>query len=402
MIKNKVLLSAYACEPRKGSEPAVGWNWLLQMQKHCDVWVITRANNKTAIESFKNEIKENVRFIFVDYSDTVLKIKKKLPVWFYYYLWQIKAFFIAKNIHKQINFDFAHHVTFMSARVNFVPFLKVKSIVGPVGGLELLPHNFTTLVNKKLKEYIRELAIYKLKYSPLWHLFLKRTNKLILTNKQNLKFIPKKYHSKVYITQIGVSEKQLPKQNGNSVCKIYWGGILARWKGLEILLRSLVKVDVDWELDITGKGAELIYFKSLVKQLGLDSKVRFLGWIEKNEQERLLLNCNIFIFTSLRETTGLVLLEAMSYGKPVVALDWGGPSSIINGSNGIKIPVNTVEQTVNSLAENINKLANNTVLQKELGMGAYQSVKEKFCWDKKGEEMNQLYNQILNENTPRS
>ena len=45
-----ILLSAYACEPNKGSEPGVGWSLAIEMSKHHNVWVITRDNNKSAIE----------------------------------------------------------------------------------------------------------------------------------------------------------------------------------------------------------------------------------------------------------------------------------------------------------------------------------------------------------------
>ena len=51
MVKNRirVLISAYACEPNKGSEPGVGWNWALQMAKLNEVYVITRSNNRKII-----------------------------------------------------------------------------------------------------------------------------------------------------------------------------------------------------------------------------------------------------------------------------------------------------------------------------------------------------------------
>lgn len=54
MVKNRirVLISAYACEPNKGSEPGVGWNWTLQMAKMDEVYVITRSNNRKVIETF--------------------------------------------------------------------------------------------------------------------------------------------------------------------------------------------------------------------------------------------------------------------------------------------------------------------------------------------------------------
>ena len=51
----KILLSAYACEPNKGSEPGVGWHWALELgYLGHDVWVLTRANNRPAIEAEQN------------------------------------------------------------------------------------------------------------------------------------------------------------------------------------------------------------------------------------------------------------------------------------------------------------------------------------------------------------
>ena len=46
----KVLASAYACEPEKGSEPGAGWNWVKQIARFHEVWVITRANNRLSID----------------------------------------------------------------------------------------------------------------------------------------------------------------------------------------------------------------------------------------------------------------------------------------------------------------------------------------------------------------
>ena len=64
-----ILISAYACEPNKGSEPGVGWNWAIELSKHHNVWVITRDNNKSTIESYIKENPsyncKNLKFIYV-------------------------------------------------------------------------------------------------------------------------------------------------------------------------------------------------------------------------------------------------------------------------------------------------------------------------------------------------
>ena len=65
----KVLMSAYACEPGKGSEPEVGWRWMSEMSKHHDVVVVTRANNREVIENYlKSHIDDysGVQFVYFD------------------------------------------------------------------------------------------------------------------------------------------------------------------------------------------------------------------------------------------------------------------------------------------------------------------------------------------------
>jgi hypothetical protein len=89
----KVLISAYACEPGKGSEPGVGWNVVEQMARHHTVWVITRADRRQSIEAVtKDTPLPNVEWIYYD-----------LPLWewrkfpkalrLHYYLWQAGAYF---------------------------------------------------------------------------------------------------------------------------------------------------------------------------------------------------------------------------------------------------------------------------------------------------------------------
>jgi hypothetical protein len=74
----KVLISAYACEPHKGSEPGVGWNWAKQIAKFAEVWVITRANNREVIEEeLKRSPEPNLHFIYVDLPKWMRFWKKK-------------------------------------------------------------------------------------------------------------------------------------------------------------------------------------------------------------------------------------------------------------------------------------------------------------------------------------
>ena len=99
MVKNRirVLMSAYACEPNKGSEPGVGWNWAIQMANWNEVYVITRSNNKDVIEAYlKRNPVEHLHFYYHDCSALKRKLKNCLMVSLFtikcgrrkFYLWR--------------------------------------------------------------------------------------------------------------------------------------------------------------------------------------------------------------------------------------------------------------------------------------------------------------------------
>jgi len=75
----KILLSAYACEPNRGSEPGVGWHWALEIEKlgH-EVWILTRSNNKPVIDEYYSQNKQpsNLHFAYFDLPDEIKKWKK--------------------------------------------------------------------------------------------------------------------------------------------------------------------------------------------------------------------------------------------------------------------------------------------------------------------------------------
>ena len=114
----RILLSAYACEPDRGSQPGVGWEWATRLAKRHEVWVLTRANNRPAIERAlgPNSGQEFLRFVYLDLPRWVLWLKRKklIPVPLYYVLWQVAAARCAKRL--RIDPDIVHHVTFNGFR----------------------------------------------------------------------------------------------------------------------------------------------------------------------------------------------------------------------------------------------------------------------------------------------
>src|ERR1700683_2444848 len=90
VLRLRVLLSAYACEPGRGSEPGVGWNWIRELAKFDEVWVMTRSNNREPIErALTAEPIDGAQFVYYDLPRWLRFWKKRQRgIRLYYYLWQ--------------------------------------------------------------------------------------------------------------------------------------------------------------------------------------------------------------------------------------------------------------------------------------------------------------------------
>ena len=142
--KLSILLSAYACEPDKGSEPGIGWKWARNLaQAGHQVYVITRENNRASIEeALRKHPIPGVRFAYYDLPRWARWWKKGgRGVHLYYFLWQWGAFQVAKRLCRQHSFDVVHHITFgVFRQPSFMAFLGLPFVFGPVGGGESAPH----------------------------------------------------------------------------------------------------------------------------------------------------------------------------------------------------------------------------------------------------------------------
>jgi len=149
-------------------------------------------------------------------------------------------------------------------------------------------------------------------------------------------------------------------------------GRLAPEKGLEYLIKT-IKILKDQncaaELVIGGDGELKQELKNLVNLLNLNEEVKFLGWT--SDKEKFFSSIDIFCLPSLEETFGIVLLEAMKYGKPIISSNCDGPRTIIkNEVNGILIDQKSPEQIVAAIL----KLKNNPQLVFDLVTNARENL----------------------------
>lgn len=105
----------------------------------------------------------------------------------------------------------------------------------------------------------------------------------------------------------------------------------------------------DCRLRIAGDGAQEGMLRALAAELGVSARVEFLGRISRERVAQELDLCHCFVLTSQMETFGVVLIEALSRGRPVIATKCGGPQDVIDESNGLLVPVGGIQELAEAM-----------------------------------------------------
>ncbi len=405
----KILVSAYACEPGKSSEPGVGWNWVKQMARFHDVWAITRANNREPIEQvLTKEPMPNVHWVYFDLPGCMRFWKKgQRGVHLYYYLWQMGAYFVGKWLHKEVSFDVVHHVTLVNYWMpSFLAVFPVLFIWGPVGGGESTPKAFykTFTFRGKIYEQIRDAARWLGEHDPFVRITVRDARFALATTPETEERLKRLgcQHVKV-LSQVAMTKDEIanlvsaPIRNTNSFRLVSIGRLL-HWKGFHLGLMAFARFEQGFpnvKYWLIGDGPERRSLKCLVQKLGIADKVCFWGSFSRRQVLEKLVECDVLVHPSLHDSGGWVCLEAMAAGRPVICLDLGGPALQVTKETGIRVSAIMPEQVVNDLAEAMLRLARDAELCQRMGEAARRRVAEHFDWDKKGEWMNKIYRQIL-------
>lgn len=400
----KVLLSAYACEPNKGSEPGVGWNWALEIEKRGhEVFVVTRKNNRGVIDEFflKEKKPDDLHFIYYDLPTVFIKLKKIIGVNCYYLLWQIGLSLFAKKLNNEKKFDLVHHISFGVFRhPSFLYNLKLPLFFGPVGGGEQSTSNIRKSFKFKYQviELLRNI-INKLSSINPFLIKLYRKAVFIYAKTSDTKFcIPSKYHYKTRTSiEIGINANQEAniKKKKNATTFLF-AGRLVYWKGVEVMVKSFAKAckqsDENIELVIAGSGEDIELLKNNINEEGIQNRVKLLGHINQSELWSIYNDANVFLFPSFHDSSGNVILEALSCGLPVICLELGGPPEIVDNSCGHVISVSNkkISEIQNDLTKSILEISGNKNVLGDLSKGAVERA-SLYRWEK---VVGNVYNEI--------
>ena len=396
----KVLLSAYACEPNKGSEPEVGWHWAMEIARlgH-EVWVLTRANNQPVIETefLKQPQPANLHFFYYDLPAWARWWKKGgRGVHLYYLLWQWGAYLLVKKRHEEIHFDLVHHITFVSVRQpSFMGNLGIPFIFGPVAGGERAPWRLRIGYGARgfLLDALRDIANLMVKIDPLMRRTFKQAKKIYATSEQTLSLIPEKYQHKAMVQlAIGIEDalcgrdqQQTSSRAGNNEFRILYVGRFVYWKGMHLGLRAfanLVKDGVDARLTLVGQGPDEKRWRRVSEQLGVTTRIDWIPWVTQDELAAIYARHDVFLFPSLHDSGGMVVLEAMAHGLPVVCFGLGGPGQNVDATCGRVVCAMGLgeDEASNLLAKALGEIGNAESCE-QLSAGARRRASD-FAWSK--------------------
>ncbi len=384
--RRRVLLSAYACEPNKGSEPEVGWNIVREVAKYNQVWVITRRNNRPPIEAALAHCPiSDLRFVYFDLPQWARFWKRgQRGVQLYYYLWQIGAYFVARQLHREIGFDLCQHVTFVKYWApSFVSLLPIPFIWGPVGGGETAPWTFWSdfSARGKIYELVRTVARWFGERDPFVRWTARRSALALATSEETaLRLRRIGAPNVVVFSQVSLPRPEIAKLSTiahppDEPIRCLSIGRLLHWKGFHLVVRAFAKADLlDAEYWIVGEGPERPRLEALAHSLGIAGRVRFLGQLPRGEVLHTLSLAHVLIHPSLHDSGGYVVAEAMAAGRPVICLDLGGPAVQVTKKTGFVIPAGTPDQAVEEMSRAILYLARDAGTRERMGRAARQRV----------------------------
>lgn len=407
-----VLINAYAVSPTWGSEPGVGWNWVINLAKYCNVHVITESEWQKEIEDAWSTLSQrnNLHFYFNPVPEKVRRICWNQGDWrfyWYYRKWQKKTLAIAQEIIRNNKIDIIHHLNMIGFRepgylwkIKDIPY-----IWGPIGGIATIPMEYLdgNPLKDRLKQRIKNLISHYQARNGRVSKAIRRSNKLITVAQRSADIIRKVYgKDNIEVlpeTGLNISKETPHGISENEKIKLLWVGRFIPTKKLDFALHiiSRLKEKDKYELHIVGWGdnkSEERYRKMAV-DLGVDHLCKWFGKIPNQEVQHLMKDSDILLFTSVLEGTPHVVLEALSNNLPVICFDLCGQGVIINDEVGWKVPVSTLPMALERMIKIIDDLQKN---KKSIYLKSHncENRKPELSWDFKIKTVLGIYNQLAN------
>jgi glycosyltransferase involved in cell wall biosynthesis len=176
---------------------------------------------------------------------------------------------------------------------------------------------------------------------------------------------------------------------------IVFAGQIIRGKGVDVLLKALSRLNTKFECIILGEGTHRSYCEKLSMRLGLDNRVRFVGFVPQEELKQYYRECSVVAVPSVwPEPFATIGMEVLRYGIPVVAFDVGGIGDwLIDGVDGYLVP--WMDDA--AFAKRLEEILNNKALAKRMGEQGRILAEEKFSFPQYILNLENMFHRVIDE-----
>lgn len=305
----------------------------------------------------------------------------------------INAGVFAKNV--SYLYPFLGRYDVVHGQHAFTPLsLKAASAARKLGKASLLTTHSVNFENSSALKGLAHMSFPYFKY------YLRNPHRIVAVSKASREFIKRFTDVPVEVIYNGIDIKkfhndwdrgssrrdlELPGEN-----LILYVGRLEPRKGVGVLISAMKHVE--GTLLIAGTGSILPLLKEKAKRLGVLNRTRFLGHVEHSKLPKLYAASDVFVLPSLSEAFGIVLLEAMASGVPVIGTNVGGIPEIIDGCGILTRPGDPKE-----LASAINSVLNNQNFARRLGKLGRRKAERIYSWDIIAKKVEALYREVVDE-----
>jgi glycosyltransferase involved in cell wall biosynthesis/SAM-dependent methyltransferase len=406
----RILVEAFGgCRPGSVSEDGLGWLYgMAYAGAGHDVTVITTSGASAAAEAAALAPGRSPHFVDVPRRGWPLR-----PRWtvagtaVQYLLWLWDCSQAARRLDGEARFDVVNHVSYGSILGGtFLWRLGRPLVFGPTGGGQTTPPAFRELYGSQwLSEAVRSLVITKL-WRLAWHArqTARRAAAVLAANEETMYLARRMGARRVELVQTvplpaDFGPTAFPTRDAHDGLHLLWLGRIMPRKAAELAVLAIEGLPAESHVTLTivggGANPEMeASFRRWLSNRPVADRVTALGQVPFEEVSRAYLAADAFIFTSVRDTDGVQLLEAMAFGLPVICLDHQGAHLLIPDDGGIKVPVSDIPGTVRDLRAAIIKLAGDPGGRRAMAQVNFVRAQE-LTWEKKADAVLQVLAEVV-------
>ena len=407
------LIIAEAANPEWSSVPLVGWSQAEALLRRTDAHLVTQVRNRDAI--LRSGL-EPARVTFIDterlaapawrFSERLAGTKGKAwtvitaiqSLTYPFFEWMVERRFGAAL--ERGDFDLVHRLTPLSPTApspisRTCARLGIPFILGPLNGGTPWPPEHPELMGQEREWLTKVRSLYR--HMPGARSTRVRAAAIILASRAAFDDEdPRLADRCFYMPENGIDPTRFPPPSSRSSktpLRFLFVGRLVPFKGLHIALEAIAPFVRDGlaTMEVAGDGPAREDLQEQAHALGLRDRVVFHGWVPHQEVGEFMGQADVFLFPSLREFGGGVVLEAMAMGAVPLIVDYGGPGELVDARTGVKVPMQARAPLVNALRREIASFLESPEKLDALRQSGVHHVRETFAWDAKATRLVELY-----------